>query len=61
MWTLLKRLADLFTYPWTFFVDFNKILNLNEKTSGNDRNLSMVATFRETVRECNLTDLDVNK
>lgn len=57
-WTLLKRLAGLFTYPWICFGDFNEILNPNEKISGNDRNLNMVDEFREAVRECKLANIE---
>ena len=30
-WTLLRRLAGLFTLPWLCFGDFNEILDLKEK------------------------------
>ncbi|KAH9770133.1 hypothetical protein KPL71_012275 [Citrus sinensis] len=56
-WTLLRRLAGLFNYPWLCFGDFNEILNLNEKLGGNDRCLNMVAEFREAVTDCSLVDL----
>ena len=58
-WTLLRRLAGLFNYPWLCFGDFNEILNLNEKLGGNDRCLNMVAEFREAVTDCSLVDLEV--
>lgn len=57
-WTLLKRLTGLFTYPWICFGDFNEILNPNEKMGGNDKNLSMVAEFRDAVRECKLVNIE---
>lgn len=57
-WTLLRRLVGLFAYPWICCGDFNEILNLNEKTGGNDRNLSMVADFREVINECKLSDIE---
>lgn len=56
-----KKTCRFVHLPVDLFGDFNKILNLNEKTSGNDRNLSMVVAFRETVRECNLTNLNMSK
>ncbi|KAH9684606.1 putative reverse transcriptase/RNA-dependent DNA polymerase [Citrus sinensis] len=56
-WTLLRRLAGLFNYPWLCFGDFNEILNLKEKLGGNDRCLNMVAEFREAVNDCSLVDL----
>ncbi|KAL9422716.1 hypothetical protein AB3S75_034905 [Citrus x aurantiifolia] len=56
-WTLLRRLAGMFTWPWLCFGDFNEILHPNEKLGGKDRNLDMVAAFRETVKDCNLIDL----
>ena len=30
-WTLLRRLAGLFTFPWLYFGDFNEILDFKEK------------------------------
>ncbi|KAH9792802.1 reverse transcriptase domain-containing protein [Citrus sinensis] len=56
-WCLLKRLADLFPYPWCCFGDFNEILYLHEKSGGNERNLNAVAEFRETIQACNLVDM----
>lgn len=57
-WTLIKRLSGLFSYLWICCSDFNEILNLAEKTGGNDRNLSMVADFKAAVEECHLTDVE---
>lgn len=56
-WTLLKRLANIFSYPWCCFGDFNEVLHLNEKSGGNERNLNMVAEFRETIQTCNFVDI----
>lgn len=56
-WTLLKRLAGLSSYPWCCFGDFNEILHLHEKTRGNDRNINLIAEFREAVQACNLVDV----
>lgn len=39
------------------FVDFNKILNLNEKLGGKGITLIMVAAFRKAINDCNLVDL----
>ena len=55
-WKLLKRIAELSSMPWLCFGDFNEILHLNEKT-GNDRCVTAVNDFRETVRCCGLRDL----
>ena len=30
-WTLMKRLASLFSYPWCCFGDFNEIMHMHEK------------------------------
>ena len=46
-WMLLSRLSGLSNLPWLCFSDFNKILSPNEKCGGNDRNLSMMASFEE--------------
>ena len=53
-WMLLRRLAGLFSFPWLWFGDFNEILNLNKKLGGRERNMSMVADFKEVVNDCNL-------
>lgn len=57
-WTLIKRLAGLSSYPWLCFGYFNEILHTLEKTGRTNRNLSMVAEFRQTIHECNLVDTD---
>ena len=57
-WTLLKRLAGIFSYPWCCFSDFNEILNLQEKSGGNEKNMDMVVKFREVVQACNLVDME---
>lgn len=49
--TLLKRLASLFSHPRCCFGDFNEIMHLHEK------NIHLVAEFREAVHECNLMDM----
>ena len=41
-WTLLKRLAGLFSLPWLCFRDFNEILNLNQKTGGVQRDARVI-------------------
>ncbi|KAH9723192.1 reverse transcriptase domain-containing protein [Citrus sinensis] len=56
-WTLMKRLASLFSYPWCCFGDFNEIMHMHEKNGGNERNLNRVAEFREAVQSCNLQDM----
>ncbi|KAL9429596.1 hypothetical protein AB3S75_031413 [Citrus x aurantiifolia] len=56
-WTLLRRLSGLSNLSWLCFGDFNKILSPNEKCGGKDRNLSMMASFKEAAQACNLVDL----
>lgn len=56
-WTLLERLTCIFSYPWCCFSDFNEVLNLQWKSWGNDRNINMVAKFREVVQACNLVNM----
>ncbi|KAH9657474.1 putative reverse transcriptase/RNA-dependent DNA polymerase [Citrus sinensis] len=58
IWTLMRSLSGLFSYLWICCGDFNEILNLVEKTGGNDRNLSMVAYFKAAVEDCHLTDVE---
>lgn len=54
----MRSLSGLFSYLWICCGDFNEILNLVEKTGGNDRNLSMVAYFKAAVEDCHLTDVE---
>lgn len=42
---------------WLCFGDFNKILQLNEKTGKQDRSVYVVNEFREAVKFCGLIDL----
>ena len=51
-WTLLKRLAELYSYSWCCFGDFNEILDFHEKSRGHERSVNMVADFRETIKAC---------
>ena len=59
-WTLLKRLAVIFSLPWCCLGDFNEVLYLHEKSGGRDRNPNLVASFREAVEACNLMDVGYN-
>ena len=56
-WELLRRLAGLLSYPWLCFGDFNEILWRHEKIGGNNREVSMMQMFRDTIRNCSLVDL----
>lgn len=56
-WTLLRRLAGLFSLPWLCFGNFNEILNLNEKIGGLDKSVEAIEKFREAIRDCKLVDL----
>ncbi|KAH9769036.1 hypothetical protein KPL71_011840 [Citrus sinensis] len=56
-WTLMRRLAGLSPLPWLCIGDFNEIMHPNEKSGGNDRNVSMISEFREVAYECNLIDV----
>ncbi|KAH9716467.1 hypothetical protein KPL71_021472 [Citrus sinensis] len=56
-WTLMRRLAGLSPLPWLCIGDFNKIMHPNKKSSGNDRNVSMISEFREVAYECNLINV----
>lgn len=47
------------TLSWLCFGDFNKILSLNEKNKGLDRNVVVIAEFRVVVRDCKLFDLGI--
>ena len=56
-WTLLKRLANLSSLPWLCFKDFNEILWPHEKIERNNREISMMQMFRDTIKNCSLMDL----
>lgn len=56
-WTLLKRLANLSSHLWCCFGDFNEIMHMHEKHGGSNRNLNIVANFKEAVQTCNLVDM----
>lgn len=56
-WTLLRRLASLYSLSWLCFGDFNEILQMNEKTGKNDRRESNIKDFRDAVKFCGLRDL----
>ena len=53
----MRRLKGLSPLPWLCIGDFNEIMHPNEKSGGNDRNVSMISEFREVVYECNLLDM----
>ncbi|KAH9698767.1 hypothetical protein KPL71_024125 [Citrus sinensis] len=53
----IERLANLFSYPWCCFGNFNEVMHFHEKNGGNEINLNMVAEFREAVQSCNLQDM----
>lgn len=42
---------------WLCFGDFNRVLNLNKKIGGNEKQLRMVSEFRKALKECELGDL----
>ncbi|XP_073121193.1 uncharacterized protein [Henckelia pumila] len=59
-WELLKRLASLQEFshfPWLVGGDFNEILFDYEKLGGSSKTSSQICRFRDTVNECNLSDL----
>lgn len=56
-WTLLRRLAGLFSLPWLCFGNFNEILNLNGKTGGLNKSADVFNEFRDVVLDCKLFDL----
>ena len=48
-WTLLKRLANLFSHCWCCFRDFNEVIHMYEKNGGNEKNVNVIVEFREVV------------
>ena len=49
-----RRLKGLSHLPWLCIGDFNEIMHPNEKSGGNDRNVSMISEFREVVMNVTL-------
>uniref|UniRef100_A0A2N9F8D3 Endonuclease/exonuclease/phosphatase domain-containing protein n=1 Tax=Fagus sylvatica TaxID=28930 RepID=A0A2N9F8D3_FAGSY len=47
-WALLRQLCSIRFLPWLVLGDFNEITSLDEKLGRVDRNLSQMATFRES-------------
>jgi hypothetical protein len=56
-WELLKFLTRTDPIPWLYIGDFNKIVNGTEKWGGSVRQRWQMQAFRQTLEECNLTDL----
>ncbi|KAK2660063.1 hypothetical protein Ddye_006596 [Dipteronia dyeriana] len=56
-WALLRRLKDMEDLPWVCGGDFNKILCMNEKVGSSDKSILGMIRFRQTVDECDLSDL----
>lgn len=50
-------LANLSSYPWCCFGDFNGSMHMHEKHRGSNQNLNIVVDFREAVQTCNLVDI----
>lgn len=42
---------------WLIFGDFNMFMNYAEKLGGNAIDLNITQVFRDTINNCNLTDL----
>lgn len=56
-WKLLKILKNQMDMPWLVAGDFNEILYGHEKQGGKIRAQGLMDNFKETLKECELTDL----
>jgi hypothetical protein len=56
-WEILKHLAGMTPKAWVCIGDFNKVITLSEKFGGNERQSYLIQAFRQTLEECELTDL----
>ncbi|KAA3471101.1 reverse transcriptase [Gossypium australe] len=57
VWDLLKILSQNGTGPWLVIGDFNEIMYSFEKKRGLPRDQRRMEIFRETLTECQLTDI----
>lgn len=57
-WTLLRRLVGFSSSPCLCCGDFNEILHMEEKKSGNDRDVRMINDFREALEDSGLVDME---
>ncbi|CAM8962958.1 unnamed protein product [Rhodiola kirilowii] len=56
-WSLLKRLNELYEYPWLIMGDFNEVCFSWEVRGGRVRGEWQMRAFRETLIDCGLYDL----
>jgi hypothetical protein len=57
-WSLLKFLKYCPSLPWCCFGDFNEIVEQREKEGRGPRSETQMASFREALEDCGLSDLD---
>ncbi|KAA3477308.1 reverse transcriptase [Gossypium australe] len=57
VWSLLKFLSQGNNYPWLVAGDFNEILYFFEKIGGIPRDQKRMEAFRDTLEDCQLTDI----
>ena len=56
-WALLRRLHAMGDMPWLVLGDFNEIVKLEEKFGRDDRSLTQMEAFRDSLTDCSLLDL----
>lgn len=54
---MIINLASMSSIPWCIIGDFNDLLMAEDKKGRVEHPPWLISGFRETVRECNLTDL----
>lgn len=55
---MLRGLSDDVDGPWIYCGDFNKILNINEKSRDRVRRVAQINEFRSAIEDAKLMDID---
>ncbi|KAK3188191.1 hypothetical protein Dsin_027752 [Dipteronia sinensis] len=56
-WTLLKRLNDMYQFPWVCAGDFNEVLSNDEKLGIVKQKRILIKNFQEALDYCDLSDM----
>lgn len=56
-WNVLRRIGQNRNLPWMVCEDFNEILFVSEKVSGNPRYARRMEAFKDVIDDCCLVDL----
>ncbi|KAI9186314.1 hypothetical protein LWI28_016120 [Acer negundo] len=56
-WSLLRRLAGMYSLPWVCMRDFNEVFSSSKKIGGLPKEWKALADFREALDDSGLEDL----